>query len=79
MLPRNRGPLFLVKNDLTGRRIAAYSYHLLVISGLVLFLSPEFFGEGDLCHVKQLSQKSGQAVIPFRLNQAEAFAANGAI
>jgi hypothetical protein len=57
MLTGNRGPLLLFKNNLTCRRIATYSYRWLVMSGLVLLPSLDFFGEGDLFHVKQLSQK----------------------
>ncbi len=48
---RNGWPLFLIENDLAGRRIASHSYQRPVISGLVLSPALDFFGEGNLCHV----------------------------
>jgi hypothetical protein len=49
--------LFLIKNNLTLGWVAPHSYHRLVITGLIVLPSLEFFGEGDLGHGKQLSQK----------------------
>jgi len=49
--------LFLIKNNLTGRWVAPYSYQWLVMTGLVMLPSLEFFGECDFRQGKQLSQK----------------------
>ena len=57
MSSRDGGPLFLIKNDLTGRRIAPHSYQRPVVTGLVLLLTLDFFGEGDLCHVVSIFPK----------------------
>jgi hypothetical protein len=51
MSSRNGRPLFLIENDLTGRRVASHSYQRPVITGLVLLQAPDFFGQGNLCHV----------------------------
>src|SRR5882724_5622604 len=51
MSSRNGWPLFLIENDLAGRRVAAHSDQRPVITGFVLLSALGFFGEGNLCHV----------------------------
>ena len=48
VLPGNRWPLFLIKNNLAGCRITTHGHNRSIVTSLVKLLPLDFFSEGNL-------------------------------